>query len=147
MSQKPATTDDAKLILKLYDLRRESRMRQARDYCTMKFFPATYDDILKVMNARGADENAFLRQVTSYWDMAASFVVHGALNGDLFFDACAEMWLIYSKFKPFLPQLRKDYSPNFFKNIETVAEGTEQGRARVELFTKRMEAMKAAATK
>src|SRR5215208_975444 len=109
---KPTATD-AELILKLYDLRREPRMRDAREYFTFKFFPTSYDDILKIMMARGSDENAFVRQVTSYWEMAAAFVVQGALNGDLFFETTGEMWMVYAKIKPFLPQLRKEMSPTY----------------------------------
>ena len=147
MDQPKPTTADAELILKLYDLRREPRMRQARDYFAFKFFPSTYEELMKIMTARGSDENAFLRQVTSYWDMAASFVVRGALNPGLFFDSCGEMWLVYVKMKPFLPQLRTDMSPAAFRNIEGVAEGTPEARERVEFMSKRLEQMKAAAAK
>ena len=143
---KPTATD-AELILKLYEIRREARMRDARDYFTFKFFPSSYDDIVKIMSARGSDENAFVRQVTSYWEMAAAFVVQGALNGDLFFETTGEMWMVYAKVKPFLPQIRKDMSPTYFSNVEKVAEGTEAARQRVEMLTKRIEAMKAAAGK
>lgn len=143
---KPTATD-AELILKLYELRRETRMREARDFFAFKFFPASYDDILKIMTARGSDENAYIRQVTSYWEMAAAFVVQGALNAELFFDTCGEMWMVYTKIKPFLPQLRKEMSPTYFANVEKVAEGTEGGRQRIEIIAKRIEAMKAAAGK
>ncbi len=143
---KPTATD-AELILKLYDLRREERMRKARDYYAFKFFPGSYEELTKIMSARGSDENAYIRQVTSYWDMAAAFVVQGALNAELFYETCGEMWLVYTKMKPFLPQLRKEYAPTYFQNVEKVAEGTEAGRARVEMMVKRLEAMKAAAAK
>lgn len=143
---KPTATD-AELILKLYELRREARMRDARDFFAFKFFPASYDDILKIMAARGSDENAYLRQVTSYWEMAAAFVTQGALNAELFFETCGEMWFVYTKIKPFLPQLRNEMSPTYFANVEKVAEGTEGGRQRVEMLAKRIEAMKAAVAK
>lgn len=146
MAEAKASVQDAELIMKLYDLRREARLREARNYMTAKFFPTSYEDFQKISMARGSDENAFVRQVLSYWDMAASFVVHGVLNADLFFENCPEMWLIYTKFKPFLAQIRKDNDmPTFIKNIEQVAEATEAGRARVQMFTKRIQQMMATA--
>ena len=75
---KKATAEDARLVLKLYDLRREAEMRKARHFMTAEFWPKDADEFIKVANALGTQENAWLRQVGGYWDMAAALVLHGA---------------------------------------------------------------------
>ncbi|MGH9831245.1 MAG: DUF4760 domain-containing protein, partial [Blastocatellia bacterium] len=91
-----ATYDDAQLILRLYELRREEKMRQARDWYTGKFFPQTMDD-LKVIQNFAVPENAYFRMVTSYWDMVASFIVQGVLNPELFIESGGEMIFVWAK--------------------------------------------------
>ena len=75
-----ATTQDAHLILKLYQLRTEAEMRKARHWVVAEFWPQSIDEFMKVVNSFPSQENAWVRQVGGYWDMAASFVVQGALN-------------------------------------------------------------------
>ena len=83
MPKKP-TADDAKIIMRLYDLRREPEMRKARAWYA-GWWPRSADEIVQLMNApANPQENAWFRQVNGYWDMAASFVVRGVLNEDLF---------------------------------------------------------------
>ncbi len=106
MPKKP-TAEDAQIIMRLYDLRRETEMRKARHWYA-GWWPARADDILQVLNDFGTQENAWLRQVNGYWDMAASFVFRGALNEELFFDSCAEMWFIFAKLQPFLKESLQD---------------------------------------
>lgn len=92
-----ATPADAELILKLYDIRREELLRKARVF--LFEMPAnTTDDILKVQRGVGTPENAMWRQAISYWEMAASFVLHGAVDADLFLDTSAEGIFYYTKF-------------------------------------------------
>ena len=79
MSSNPTATD-AQVILQLYDLRREAELRKARNWITTEFWPQNADDILTVVNAFPSQHNAWMRQVGSYWDMAATFVVQGALH-------------------------------------------------------------------
>jgi hypothetical protein len=118
-----ATAADAELILKLYDLRREATMREARDYLGMEFWPQSVEEIVKVATAAGTDENRFFRQVLGYWDMAAALVTHGALNADLFQSCAGEMFFIYAKLRPYLEKFRKEIGqPMFLKNIKEVAE-------------------------
>ena len=88
--------DDARLILKLYELRRDEKMRAARDWFGTKFLPATIEDVKAVSGSTGP-ENAYYRMVTSYWDMAASFVARGILNIDLFLDSGGEMLFVWSR--------------------------------------------------
>ena len=79
----PATYDDANLLLRLYELRREEKLRQARDWFNKNFHANTVDEFLRFCPV-GSQENAYYRMVTSYWDMAASFVTNGVLHRDLF---------------------------------------------------------------
>jgi len=121
---------DAELILKLYDLRREPVMREARAYYAS--LPPTEESFMAVLTNPTSKENSYVRQVVGYWEMAASFVVRGVLNAALAFDSLQEMYFVYAKIKPFLPLLRnKTNSPDFLINMEKFAEGTEESRARV----------------
>ena len=144
MAKKP-TTADAQLILQLYDLRREAEMRKARNWWGGEFFPQSADDFLKVAWAMGAQENNWLRQVPGYWSMAASFVLQGALNEDLFLQPAfsGEMFLIFAKIHPFLKELREKMGdPQMFLNLEKVITRTKWGRDRLQFMLKRVETMR-----
>jgi hypothetical protein len=141
MSKKP-TSADAQLLLQLYDLRREAEMRKARSWWGGEFFPQSADDYLKVMWAPKAAENAWLRQVPSYWSMAAAFVLHGVLNEELFLQPAfsGEMFLIFAKVYPFLKELREKLNdPHAFANIEKLVTRTKWGRERLQMTIKRVE--------
>ncbi|MGA2103393.1 MAG: hypothetical protein ABSG34_19935 [Candidatus Sulfotelmatobacter sp.] len=143
MAKKP-TTADAQLILQLYDLRREAEMRKARNWWAGEFFPQSADDVLKVAWAMGTQENAWFRQVAGYWGMAASFVLQGVLNEDLFLQPgfSGEMFLIYAKIHPFIKELRQKLNdPNAWLTIEKAATHTKWGRNRLEFMIKRVETM------
>ncbi|MFZ1130202.1 MAG: hypothetical protein WBV31_14740 [Terriglobales bacterium] len=137
-----ATAHDAQVVLKLYDLRREAEMRKARNWYTAEFWPQSADDVLKVANAFPSQENAWMRQVGGYWDMAAALVLQGALNEELFLQPgiCGEMFLIFAKIHPFLKEIReKMNNPEIFANIEKVATGSKTARKRLERFSKNVE--------
>ena len=139
---KKATAHDAQLILKLYDLRREEEMRKARHWLTAEFWPQSADEFIKVVNSFPSQENAWLRQVGGYWDMAASLVVHGALNEELFLQpgCCGEMFFIFAKVRPFLKEFRaKTNNPDAFANIEKIATGSKLARKRLERVLKNVE--------
>ncbi|HSZ64033.1 MAG TPA: hypothetical protein VK828_19705 [Terriglobales bacterium] len=139
---KKATAHDAALIMKLYDLRREAEMRKARHWLTVEFWPETADEFLKVANSFPSQENAWLRQVGGYWDMAAAFVVQGALNEELFLQpGCSgEMFFIFGKIYPFLKEFReKTNNPDAFANIEKVATSSKTARKRLERVSKNIE--------
>ena len=139
---KKATTHDAELILRLYDLRREAEMRKARHWFTVDFWPQSADELIKVVNAFPSQENAWVRQVGGYWDMAASFVLQGALNEELFLQpgCCGEMFFIFAKIYPFLKEFReKTNNPDAFANIEKVATGSKLARKRLERVLKNVE--------
>jgi|SRR5208283_5591608 len=143
MARKP-TAADAQLILQLYDLRREAEMRKARNWWAADFFPQNADDFLKVAWAMGSQENNWLRQVSGYWGMAASFVLQGVLNEDLFLQPgfSGEMFLMYAKLHPFIKELReKAGDPHIFLNVEKVITHTKWGRDRLQFMLKRVEMM------
>ncbi|MGB8012474.1 MAG: hypothetical protein WCF68_12735 [Terriglobales bacterium] len=127
------TTADAELIVKLYELRREAELRKARNWW-LGFWPDSADDILKIATALGTQENAWLRQVGGYWEMAASFVLHGALNRDLFLEQAfsGEMFVVFGKAEPFLKEVReKMQNPSIFGNVERVIATSEGGPERL----------------
>ena len=144
MSKKP-TAADAQLILQLYDLRREAEMRKARAWWFVQFWPRNADDFMKVTQVPGTPENNWLRQVSGYWSMAASFVLHGALNSDLFLQPAVsgEMFIIFAKVYPFLKELReKSGDAQMFGTIEKVIMGSKFGRERFKFMLKRVETMR-----
>ena len=107
---------DASLILKLYDLRREQTMRDARNWF-FQFNPQTPNDFMEVLMG---DKSGYYRMVVSYWDMAASLVNHGAIDADMFNDANGEHIFVYAKIEPFLPALRQMGNPDFLVHLERV---------------------------
>ncbi len=136
MSQ--ATHHDAELILKLYDLRRETVMRQARNWF-FGFAPNSFEELMATMGNFGSQENAYLRQVLTYWETTASLIVHGALHAGLAQDTLGEMMFVYAKVQPFMKQIREMMkSPEFLQNMEKVMEGTPEARERLARQQQRM---------
>ena len=142
---KKATANDAQIIMQLYDLRRETEMRKARSWWLGDFWPQSADDFMKIAGATGSPENNWLRQVGGYWSMAASFVLQGALNEELFIQPAVsgEMYFLFAKIHPFLKELReKAGDPQMFGNIEKVITGSKLGRDRLKITLKRVEMMR-----
>lgn len=139
---KTASARDAQLILQLYDLRREPEMRKARNWWVTEFWPNNADDFLKLAWASGTQENHWLRQVQSYWGIAASFVLQGALSEELFLRPAfsGEMFVVFGKVYPFLEELREKVGdPEAFLDVEKVITGTKWGRERLKFMVKRLE--------
>ena len=108
---------DADLILKLYELRREATMREARNWF-FTFNPQNTKDFMDVLTS---DKSGFYRMVVSYWDMAASFVNNGAIDAQMFNDANGEHIFVYAKLEPFLPALREESgNPQYMAHLEKV---------------------------
>ncbi len=147
MSSTPATHHDAELILKLYDLRREPVMREARNFVA-GFSPKSVADMLAVANAFGSKENAYVRQVFGYWEMVASLIVHGTLNPLLAYDTLGEMYFVYAKIQPFVEEFRqKSGMVEFQVNVQKVVESSAEGRDRLARMRKRQAEMAAAAAR
>jgi hypothetical protein len=144
---KKSTAQDAQVILQLYDLRREAEMRKARHFMTAEFWPQSAEDVMQVVNAFPNQQNAWMRQVSGYWDMAASLVLSGAINEELFLSPgiSGEMFFIFAKIQPFLKEIReKMNNPELFKNIETVATRSKTAKKRLERVSKNVEARRKA---
>jgi len=139
---KKGSTDDAQLILKLYELRREPEMRKARNWWMTDFWPKNADDFLKVAWAMGSQENNWLRQVAGYWGMTASLVLEGALSEELFLrpSSSGEMFVMFGKVHPFLADLREKLGdPEVFLDVEKVITHTKWGRERLKFILRRIE--------
>ena len=117
-----ATYDDANLLLRLYELRREAKMREARAWFVSSFKPKTLAE-LQELCPPGSANNAQMRMVTSYWDMAASFVTAGVLNPELFFVNNRELLVVWLRVRHVVAELRAAYKePGFWKSLEAVGD-------------------------
>jgi hypothetical protein len=140
---KKATAQDAQIIMQLYDLRREPVMRAARKFMVSEFWPQSYDEFKAVLTGYGTEQNAYLRQVLTYWDMAATMVLQGAVSEELFFQANTEPYFLFTKFGSFLPQARKDFlNPEFALNLEKLA-NRPAAKNRIKELSARLQARRA----
>ena len=140
-----ATPQDADLIIKLYDLRREERMRKARNFFALEFFPKSADDV-KALFANideHPEHNAYFRMVISYWDMAAAMVNHGAIDQALFFDTNGEFFGVWAKIGDFIEDLRASFGPQFLINLEKLIAAHPDGARRVQIMKERFNTMAA----
>lgn len=126
---------DADLILKLYDLRREKTMRDARNWF-FTFDPKTPQDFVDVLTS---DKSGLYRMVTSYWDMACSLVNNGAIDAQMFNDANGEHFFVYAKMEPFIPALREAMgAPQLLAHLEKVVKEVPDYEARLAAIRDRM---------
>jgi hypothetical protein len=117
-----ATAADAELILRLYELRREEVLRRARRFLVFEFNPKTIEELRAVSRDTKSEHNPYWRQAMSYWEMAASFVLRGALDADLFLDSSVEGILIYAKFHHWHAVTEKESGNPFMgKTAELIA--------------------------
>jgi len=115
-----ATYDDVRLILRLYEMRREEKLRAARAWFSASFKVKTMAEYNQLC-PRGSENNAFARQVTTYWDMVAGFINAGVLSQELFFQSGRELLFVWVRLEPLIGEWRtamKD--PDYYKNLETV---------------------------
>jgi hypothetical protein len=139
-----ATPHDADLIIKLYDLRREKKMRLARNFFITEFFPQNVEDVKALFTDRKHPEyNAYFRMMTSYWDMAAAMVNHGSIDRDLFFDTNGEFFAVWAKIDDFIADLRVMFGPQYLVNLEKLVADHPNGEERVKLMKDRLKRMEA----
>ncbi len=144
MAKKP-TANDAQLIMQLYELRTDPVMRAARKFVVGEFWPQSYDEFKNLMTSFGTEQNAWFRQVLTYWNMAAAMVLQGAINEELFFASNGEPYFLWAKFGQYIPQARKEYiDREFLLNLEKLA-STPKAKARVKGLQERLAARAAAA--
>jgi hypothetical protein len=132
--------EEAGLILKLYELRREETMRKARDWYFREFNPQSMADY---NGAMFGEHSGHFRMVLTYWDMAAALVNRGAINLDLFTDANGEHIGVFAKVEPLLGDIRKAFGPQFLMHLEKLVDATPDGRKRSAATRERMTAMRA----
>lgn len=124
--------NDVMAILKLYELRRENEMRAARQWYFTNFAPRSAMDIIALYRG-GERASANFRMITSYWDMACSFVLNGGLDEKMFFDSGTEYIFVYAKIQPYLAEIREMFhEPEFLINLETLAMKTPNIEAKLE---------------
>jgi hypothetical protein len=122
------TYDEVNLMLRLYDLRREQRLRQARSWYLDHFHPGSPDEMMENYKA-GSDEYNNIRMVLSYWDMVASIVNRGLINDELFFESNGEMWVVWDRIRSIVPTWRAAFkNPLVFHNLEDACKRLEAWR-------------------
>jgi hypothetical protein len=139
MERMLATPADAEIILKLYQLRTEPVMRQARAFMAGEFWPETLADYVAVAANPADPHNAYFRQVLTYWEMAAAMVLHGAVSAELFVDCNAEGFFLLAKFSHLLPQIR-ERNPTFMIKTSELLDRFSIAAARYEAVLKNVEA-------
>lgn len=139
MERMLATPADAEIILKLYELRTEPVMREARAWMTGEFWPATAEDFFAVASNPADPHNPWFRQVTTYWEMAAALVLHGAVSADLFVDCNGEGFFLLAKFAHILDGIR-ERMPTFLSKTSEVVSRFAAASARYEAVLKSIEA-------
>lgn len=138
-----AKYEDAELILRLYELRREAEMRKARNWFVREFHPTSLQSILDVLKG---DHSAWFRMIGSYWEMAATLVVHGAIDAGMFAESNGEHVLVFAKIEPFLADLRREMgNPRMNANLEKVVRSMPNAEQVLKAMRDRLAAMAQAA--
>ena len=113
-----ATHEQVNLMLHLYELRRETKLREARIWMSVNFHPKTADEAMKLVPP-GTKENAYMRMVLGYWEMVASIANRGLVDEELFFENAGEQWGVWEQVKPLAGAWRAMFAnPQFLGNLE-----------------------------
>lgn len=121
---------DAELMLRLYELRREEKLRKAREWL-MREFKAKTPEEFDVQCPWGSEANAYFRMVTSYWEMAASIVNHGLIKPEFFFETQTEFFAVWEKLKPLVASRRQAFkNPHLWENLESLSADYEKWMAK-----------------
>lgn len=138
MSKHTPDYQDADLVIRMYELRREAVMRASRDTMNGAFWPRSYEEFIAVTQP-GHPMNAAFRQVASYWEMVYGVAVRSIAHPEYLVENNAEGLLLYAKAHPYLAKLRAEHSPFAFRNAEWAAIHTAAGRQRLEMFLARIQ--------
>ena len=131
MPKKTPVIAQAELLLHLYELRRETVMRQARSYVGGQFQPHSAEEFIDAIR-KGDQQTSYILQVFGYWDMVCAFVVHGTLPEPLVYDTCQEMYFQWAKIEPYVKIFRREMNlPEWMQSIEKVIHGSPKGRRRI----------------
>jgi hypothetical protein len=124
------THEQANLLLRLYEDRREPRLREARDWFGNNFHVQSPEDVMRLCPP-GSQQNTHMRMVLGYWDMAASIVNRGLIDEEFFFENTGEQWVVFEQVKPVLAAWRAMFgSPHFLANLEEQCRRFEAWRER-----------------
>ena len=145
MERMLATPADAEIILKLYQLRTEAVMREARAWMTGEFWPNTAEDFFAVAQNPKDPHNAYFRQVLTYWEMAAAMVLHGAVSAELFVDCNGEGFFLLAKFSHLLEAIREKM-PTFMNKTSELVNRFTAAAARYEVVLKNVQARRQSTT-
>jgi hypothetical protein len=143
MERMLATPADAEIILKLYELRTEALMREARAWITGAWWPATAEEFFAVSANPAHPHNAHFRQVITYWEMAAAMVLHGAVSAELFVDCNGEGFFLLAKFSHILTEIRAK-NPGFLTKTSELINRFSAAAQRFEVTMKTIEARRKA---
>jgi hypothetical protein len=125
-----ATHEQANLLLKLYELRREPRLREARAWFTANFDAKTLEDVNKKCPP-GSEGNVNMRMVVSYWEMAAGLVNRGLIDDELFFENAGEAWFVWERLRELAPAMRAAFkNPHAWEQLEALAKRLEEWQER-----------------
>jgi hypothetical protein len=137
---------DAELLLRLYELRREEKLRRAREWFTLEFQAKSAEDYLKKYPP-GSEQDAFFRMVVTYWEMVGSIVNSGLIKQDFFFRNTGEFFGVWEKIKHLVPAAREVFkNPQMWENLELMATTYEEWMAKrapeaIEVFRQRLKAI------
>ena len=124
------THEQAQLHLQVYDLRREERLRQARDWFFKNYIVDTFDDVMRIA-APGTEGGAFAGMVMGYWEQACALLNYGLLHEDLFFETSGEFFGVWELLKPVVPEARERFGDqHFLRHLEKVAKRYEEWKER-----------------
>ncbi len=137
MSVQTPDHHDAELALRVYDLRRETVMREARAAIIQKFWPKAWEDVQAVLKG-DHPLNAAYRQVNTYWEMVYGMVKHRVVHPEFFMESNGEGLFLFARVEPYLEALRRDVSPVAYQNAEWVSRETTRGKLQLELFRGRV---------
>ncbi|HXE35516.1 MAG TPA: hypothetical protein VN087_16500 [Verrucomicrobiae bacterium] len=113
-----ATHEQVNLMLHLYELRREAKLREAREWVSVNFHPKSPEDAMR-LTPPGSKENAYMRMVMGYWEMVASIANRGLVDEELFFENSGEQWGVWEAVKDLVPTWRAMFAnPQFLGNLE-----------------------------
>lgn len=122
------THEQVNLMLRLYEERREPRLREAREWFFSNFRPTSPEEMMQSFPP-GSKENANIRMVSSYWEMVASIVNRGLIDEEFFFENSGEQWFIWERFKPIIAHMRdRSKNPHYFGQLETHVKRLEAWR-------------------
>ena len=127
MSAEKPDYHDADLVLRMYEMRREAKTREARDLLNFQFWPKSYDDVKEVQKFDNPMNFAW-RQLSAYWELVFGMARNGIVNADYLTENNGEGLFFFAKIAPYVDQLREDGFPTAFKNVEWATKECETGR-------------------